>query len=141
VRVAYADPPYPGQAAKHYRDHPDYAGEVDHSVLIGRLTTEFDAWVLHTASTTLKQVLALCPDDVRIGAWTKPFASFKPGVNPRTRGSPYCSMAVGGARVRTQRCGTTVRFRSRCSAAWQEQSQKQCASGCSTSWGYAPMTS
>jgi hypothetical protein len=30
VKIAYADPPYPGQAKKHYGDHPDYAGEVDH---------------------------------------------------------------------------------------------------------------
>jgi hypothetical protein len=27
--MAYADPPYPGQSHRHYRDHPDYAGEVD----------------------------------------------------------------------------------------------------------------
>jgi hypothetical protein len=68
-------------AARHYRDHPDYAGEVDHAELITRLM-EFDAWALHTSSTALKSVLWLCPDDVRIGAWTKPFASFKPNVNP-----------------------------------------------------------
>lgn len=24
----------------------------------------------------------MCPADTRIGAWVKPFASFKPGVNP-----------------------------------------------------------
>lgn len=31
MRIAYADPPYPGQARKHYGQHPDYAGEVDHN--------------------------------------------------------------------------------------------------------------
>jgi hypothetical protein len=36
VRLAYADPPYPGRAHL-YADHPDYAGEVDHRELISRL--------------------------------------------------------------------------------------------------------
>lgn len=35
--MAYADPPYPGQAKRHYADHPDYAGEVDHGELMMRL--------------------------------------------------------------------------------------------------------
>lgn len=34
MRVAYADPPYPGQSAKHYADHPDYEGEVDHGEMV-----------------------------------------------------------------------------------------------------------
>jgi len=76
LRVAYADPPYPGMA-HFYKDHPDYAGEVDHAELIGRLNDDFDAWILHTASTTLWDVLPLCPRDVRVMAWTKTFASFK----------------------------------------------------------------
>ena len=37
-RLAYADPPYPGKAF-YYRDHPDYAGEVDHEALLSRLAT------------------------------------------------------------------------------------------------------
>ena len=81
MRVAYADPPYPGMA-HYYRDHPDYAGEVDHADLIARLCGEYEAWVLHTASTTLRDVLTLCPDGHRVGSWVKSFASFKPGVNP-----------------------------------------------------------
>jgi hypothetical protein len=78
VRFAYADPPYIGQAKKHYG--PD-AKEVNHEVLIGTLNT-YDAWALSLSTPTLKQILALCPDDVRVCAWVKPFASFKPGVNP-----------------------------------------------------------
>jgi hypothetical protein len=76
VRLAYADPPYPGQAKRHYADHPDYAGEVDHAELIEKLA-EYDAWALSTSSTSLKDVLALCPAGVRVGAWVKPFAAFK----------------------------------------------------------------
>jgi len=37
VKIGYADPPYIGQSAKHYKDHPDYAGEVDHADLVERL--------------------------------------------------------------------------------------------------------
>lgn len=82
MRVAYVDPPYPGMA-HYYKDHPDYAGELDHGVLIRQLSKSYpDGWALHTASTTLRDILALCPADVRVGAWVKPFASFKPGVNP-----------------------------------------------------------
>lgn len=80
LRFAYADPPYIGQARKHYADDPRCA-EVDHAELIARLDG-FDGWALSLSSPSLKQVLAFCPDDVRVGAWVKPFASFKPGVNP-----------------------------------------------------------
>jgi hypothetical protein len=79
VRVAYADPPYPG-CASLYRDHPDYDGEVDHDELIARLDT-FDGWLLHTSSVALRDVLPLCPPDVRVMAWVKPFAAFKRNVS------------------------------------------------------------
>ena len=36
VRFAYADPPYIGQAKKHYADDPRCA-EVDHAELVARL--------------------------------------------------------------------------------------------------------
>jgi hypothetical protein len=78
VRLAYADPPYPG-CAHLYRAHPDYAGEVDHAELVGRLAA-FDGWVLHTSSVALKKVLPLMPDDVRVMSWVKPFAAFKRNV-------------------------------------------------------------
>lgn len=80
MRVAYADPPYPG-CARLYKDHPDYAGEVDHAALVQRLEDEYDGWLLHTASTTLSLVLPLCPPGVRVMAWVKPFAAFKRNVS------------------------------------------------------------
>jgi hypothetical protein len=81
VRIAFADPPYPGEARKHYLHHPDYAGEVDHAALIARLVDEYpDGWALSTKSTSLRDLLPLCPPDVRVVAWVKPFCSFKPGV-------------------------------------------------------------
>ena len=78
-RLAYADPPYPGQAARHYRDHPDYAGEVDLAALIAQLA-DYDGWVLHTSSVALRDVLPLCPSDVRVMAWVKPFAAFRANI-------------------------------------------------------------
>jgi hypothetical protein len=84
MRFAYADPPYPGQSAKHYADEPDYAGEVDHAELLRRLDT-YDGWVLHTASTTLDHVLRLAAQEgvsgFRLMAWVKPFAAFKRNVS------------------------------------------------------------
>jgi hypothetical protein len=84
-RYAYADPPYPGQARRHYRNDPSkiHAAEVGHAALIAQLERDYpDGWALSTSSSALRDVLALCPPDVRIAAWVKPFASFKPGVNP-----------------------------------------------------------
>ena len=67
LRLAYADPPYPGKAWM-YRGHPDYAGEVDHAALIRRLST-YDGWALSTSAAALPAVLALCPPGVRVAAW------------------------------------------------------------------------
>lgn len=93
MRIAYADPPYPGQSAKHYADHPDYAGGVDHAVLVAQLA-DYDGWVLHTASTTLRDVLPLCPKDARVMAWAKPFAAFKPNVSVAYAWEPVIVRAV-----------------------------------------------
>ena len=59
LRLAYADPPYPGKA-RLYRDHPDYAGEVDHAALLARLAG-YDGWALSTSAEALPAMLALCP--------------------------------------------------------------------------------
>ncbi len=67
LRLAYADPPYPGKA-RLYRDHPDYGGEVDHAALIARLSG-YDGWALSTSAEALPVVLALCPPGVRVAAW------------------------------------------------------------------------
>lgn len=98
MRFAYADPPYPGMA-RLYKDQPLHS-EVNHPLLVQHLCDEFpDGWALSTASTTLRYVLALCPGDVRVMAWVKPFAVFKPNVNPG-----YCwePVIVRGGRKRTR---------------------------------------
>jgi hypothetical protein len=67
LRLAYADPPYPGKAWL-YRDHPDYGGEVDHVALIAR-HAGYDGWALSTSAEAPPAVLALCPPGVRVAAW------------------------------------------------------------------------
>jgi hypothetical protein len=96
VKFAYADPPYPGQARRHYSDHPDYGGEVDHRELIDRLEAEFpDGWALSTSVAALGEILPLCPKGepskkrawggsvklgtgVRICAWNRTGIPFPP---------------------------------------------------------------
>jgi hypothetical protein len=73
MRFAYADPPYIGQARRHYRNHPDYAGEVDHPGLLATLAG-FDGWALSLSVKSLPEVLGMCPPDVVTLAWFKPIA-------------------------------------------------------------------
>lgn len=71
LRVAYADPPYPGMAGL-YRGHRDFGGEVDHAALVGRLVAGYpDGWALSTSARALPAVLALCPPGVRVAAWVR----------------------------------------------------------------------
>ncbi len=69
MRLAYADPPYPGRAHL-YADHPDYAGEVDHQALIARLQTQYDGWALSTNAESLYKLLPWCAN-ARVLAWVK----------------------------------------------------------------------
>lgn len=76
MRVCYADPPYPGCAQRYPEKE-----EVDHAALLRRLVQDFpDGWALSTHTPGLRALLPLCPEDVRVGAWVKPWAVFKPGV-------------------------------------------------------------
>lgn len=86
MRLAYADPPYPGRA-RLYRDHPDYAGEVNHYDLIHKLSTDsagdyrYDGWALSTAADALAIVLPLVEHftrdrDYRVLAWVKHTVTF-----------------------------------------------------------------
>lgn len=69
LRLAYADPPYPGKAG-YYKDQPTYGGEVDHASLVDRLMAEApDGWALSTSAAALQHVLGLCPDGTRVASW------------------------------------------------------------------------
>lgn len=98
---AYADPPYVGQARRHYGDD-----EINHKILIDWLVENFpDGWALSASSPSLHTLLPLCPQNVRVAAWVKPFAIFKPGVNPAYAWEP---VIVSGGRKR-ERFEPTVR--------------------------------
>lgn len=92
MRLAYADPPYPGMAGLY----PENT-EVDHAALIAKLC-EYDGWALSTDERSLRYVLGLCPERVRILAWCRstavpyppfPYAAWEPVicVPARTRGN------------------------------------------------------
>ena len=86
LRFCYADPPYVGCSKMHYGKHPDYAGEVDHAALIRRLCDKWpDGWALSCHVPSLRDLLNIChdagADDVRVGAWVKPWAVWKPGMS------------------------------------------------------------
>lgn len=97
MRFCYADPPYIGQAKKHYSHDPRCA-EVDHQALIDGLA-EYDAWALSLSSPTLRAILPMCPEGVRVMAWVKPFCAFKVNVNPAYAWEP---VIVNGGRKRTR---------------------------------------
>jgi hypothetical protein len=85
MRFAYADPPYLGCSQRHYGEHHDEAHVYDtvdgHRRLVERLCGEFpDGWALSLHEPSLRVILPMCPEDVRVCAWVKPFASFKPNV-------------------------------------------------------------
>lgn len=110
MKFAYADPPYLGCGKKHYAkqhaDAADYDRIETHVALVARLVDEYpDGWALSLHTPSLKAMLNLCPDDVRVGAWVKPFASYKPGVNPG-----YCWEPVifHGGRSASERGGRSV---------------------------------
>lgn len=95
MKVAYADPPYMGCA--HFYPEKE---EVDHGALIARLVDEYpDGWALSLHTPSLRLILPLCPEDVRVMAWVKPFAAFKPNVNPAYAWEP---VIVRGGRKRTR---------------------------------------
>lgn len=99
MKFAYADPPYIGCAHLY----PEKT-EVDHVELVKRLVDEYpDGWALSLHTPSLQYILSLCPSDVRVMAWVKPFAVFKPGVGVAYAWEP---VIVHGGRKRTREQST-----------------------------------
>jgi hypothetical protein len=97
VRFAYADPPYLGTsnfgAEHHYGAFHDAAADYDdpatHEALVNRLMDEFyEGWALSLGTNSLKTILAMCPDEIRICSWVKGWCSWKPGVHPKYAWEP-----------------------------------------------------
>lgn len=107
MRFAYADPPYLGCCGRYQHFHPDgkcWDDPETHRALLVRLQDEFpDGWALSLGTPT---VVTYCrfvelPEDHRWGAWVKPFAAFKPNVNPAYAWEPVLFRG-GRKRDRTQ---------------------------------------
>lgn len=109
MRFAFADPPYLGCAKLYAKHHPDALVWDDlerHRTLIFDLEFQYeDGWVLCCSSPSLRFILPECFADARVGAWVKPFAIFKPNVNPAYAWEP---VIYRGGRRRT-RAEPTVR--------------------------------
>lgn len=85
IRVAYADPPYPGTAR-----------EVDHLELLERLTGgAFDGWALSTSHDGARLLWHRTPPGTRLCPWVKPH-----GASSRTYGLHNCweALLVWGGR-------------------------------------------
>jgi hypothetical protein len=106
--MAYADPPYFGCCALygHRHDSGCWDDVATHAVLIAELSATYpDGWALSCSTPSLRTLLPLCPDGSRVAAWVKPFAVFKPNVNPAYAWEP---VIFRGGRKRS-RCHATVR--------------------------------
>ncbi|MDD3019853.1 MAG: hypothetical protein PHX61_02585 [Alphaproteobacteria bacterium] len=87
MKLAYADPPYIGQAKRHYKNDPSGipAEEVNYMELIRKLLSEYDGWALSASSPSIPEISRIlggasgwADHTYRIGAWVKPFCSWKP---------------------------------------------------------------
>lgn len=94
LRLAYADPPYPGKAGLYPED-----SEVDHGELLERLVG-YDGWALSTSAEALPAVLRLCPPTVRVAAWRRRVRSVR-SARPLSAWEPV--ILDGGRPLQTDR--------------------------------------
>lgn len=103
MKFAYADPPYLGCAKRLYGD-PTYDDPKAHRQLIVRLQDEFpDGWAFSMHTPSIVTLAPFMPTDIRWAAWIKPFAVFKPNVNPAYAWEP---VAFRGGRDYTREDAT-----------------------------------
>lgn len=111
MNIAYADPPYLGCCGLYQHEH-GVSGQcwddvATHERLIDDLCNFYpDGWALSLSAPSLRALLPLCPEDVRVSAWVKPFAVFKPNVNP---GYAWEPVIWRGGRKKRGRAEPTVR--------------------------------
>jgi len=122
MNVAYADPPYLGCCARYSHEHGEEGRCWDephtHQQLIWRLSDEYpEGWALSLSTPSLRDILPMCPTDVRVAAWVKPFAVFKPNVNPAYAWEP---VIWRGGRLKRGRDEPTARDWVSCEIALQK---------------------
>lgn len=104
MRFGYADPPYLGLGKRLY-GFPEWDSPERHRDLIAQLCAEFpDGWALSLSTPSLFTLAPMFPEGTRLAAWVKPFASFKPNVNPAYAWEP---VAFAGGRKRDRMEDTT----------------------------------
>jgi hypothetical protein len=112
--LAYGDPPYPGQAKRHYQNDPSgiEAAEVDHKELVERLLRDYDGWALSTNEPGLEHIKDLFPkgffkqNGIRVAAWIKPWCSWKPSNRVQYTWEP---VLFKGVRMKGSRSTASVR--------------------------------
>jgi hypothetical protein len=104
LSLAYADPPYPGTAAKYYRHQHAFRGEVRIRRLLRKLS-RFDGWALSTSARALPAILTAAVGlgvTVRVASWHRgarvsrsysPLSSWEPVVYAGGRRQPSLTAA------------------------------------------------
>ena len=129
-RLMYADPPYIGQSQRHYGDHPDFDGEVDHVLLLAQLD-EADGFVLHMSAPSIPAIAHTMAEygyclDARWMSWVKPFAAFKRNVSVAYAWEPVLvrpvrKPVVNGRVVMRDWCSESITMQRGLSGAKPEQ--------------------
>lgn len=103
MKFAYADPPYLGCGKLYAEHHPnalDWDDPETHFDLIDRLRAEYpDGWALSCHEPSWHTLRNYAGAGCRSGVWVKPFAAFKPNVNP---GYTFEPVIFSGGRKRTR---------------------------------------
>ena len=117
LRLAYADPPYPG-LEHYYRGHPDFGATVDLRQLLLDMHARYDGWALSTSAFALPRVLVLARDlglRPSVASWVRsprktrsrhPLSSWEPVLYVRAR-SAVSEDQVADSLICTPRARTT----------------------------------
>ena len=128
MKLAYADPPYMGQAKRHYKNDPSGipAQEVDYWLLTAKLLQEYDGFALSASSTSMLRLNQMfygdnpykpTNPDIRIAPWCKPHCSWKPwNAVPYT----YEIVYFRSVRIKGQRIPQSPRDHCVCSSTRQQ---------------------
>jgi hypothetical protein len=106
LNLAYADPPYLGCGERLY-GYPEWDSPERHKKLIEFLQDTYpDGWAMSLHTPSISVIAPMLPSDIRWAAWVKPFAVFRPGVNPAYAWEP---VVWRGGRTKRSRKMDTVR--------------------------------
>ena len=110
-RYCYADPPYLGCCAMYDHRHQAPYGcwnELDTHITLIEHLAEFDGWALSLTSKSLRDLLPLCPADVRVAAWVKTWTPFN-AANPAFAWEPVIFRTQLNGTARGGKTSITIR--------------------------------